>query len=129
MSVEASAYKGLEDNFQISMAKYLDSIGVLWFHPANERQLRVIVNKNGTTFSPLGNKLKKKGVKSGVPDIIIFEARGFYHALLIEIKVGKNKTTPNQDRWISELNKRGYLTKVSYSLDESIEIVKRYLSL
>ena len=85
-------YKGLEDNFQISLAKYLDSLNILWFHPANERQLNTRVNKKGVSYSPLGAKLKKKGVKSGVPDVIIFEARGIYNGLMIELKVGKNKT-------------------------------------
>jgi len=122
-------YRGTEDSLQIALAKYLDSLGVLWFHPANERQLSIRVNKNGTTYSPLGVKLKKKGVKSGVPDIILLEPRGIYHALFLELKVGKNKTTPNQKKWIAELNKRNYLTIVSYSLDESLTIIKKYLAL
>lgn len=129
MLLKYCKYKGSEDNFQISLASYLDTIGVLWFHPANERQLAVKFNSKGRAYSPLGTKLKRKGVKSGVPDVIIFEPRGIYHALMIEIKVGNNKTTPNQKKWIAELNKRNYLCKVSYSLDESMDIVKKYLSL
>lgn len=122
-------YKGSEDNLQISLASYLDTIGVLWFHPANERQLSIRYNKKGVAYSPLGAKLKKKGVKSGVPDVIIFEPRGVYNGLMIELKVGSNKTTDNQKKWIADLNKRKYLCLVSYSLEESIDIVKKYISL
>jgi len=129
MSRNPRQYKGTEDNFQISLATVLDSMGVLWFHPANERQLSIRINKAGKAYSPLGSKLKRKGVKSGVPDVIILEARGVYHGLMLELKVKPNKITPNQTKWISELNKRNYLSIVTYSLDESIEIVKKYLRL
>ena len=122
-------YKGSEDNLQISLARYLDTLNVLWFHPANERQLNTRVSKKGVSYSPLGAKLKRKGVKSGVPDIIVFEPRGIYYGLMIELKVGKNKTTPNQKKWIAELNKRNYLCLVSYSLDESMDNIKKYLAL
>lgn len=122
-------YVGKEDDFQIALASYLDSIGVLWFHPANERQLQVRVNSKGQHYSPLGAKLKRKGVKPGVPDIIIFEPHGKYHGLMLELKVGKNKITPNQSKWIDELKKRNYLVMVSYSLEECTLIIEKYISL
>ena len=128
MAVKFDKYRGKEDDMQISIASYLDYINVLWFHPANERQLNVRVNKKGIAYSPLGAKLKRKGVKSGVPDIIILEPRGKYHGLMIEIKVGYNKPTPNQNKWIAELNKRNYLAIISYSLDECISVINKYLS-
>ena len=53
----------LEDDLQMACAKYLDLLGVLWFHCGNERK----------TSPRAGARLKKKGVKSGVPDILIFE--------------------------------------------------------
>ena len=128
MSKKFKPYIGTEDNFQISVAQYLDSLGVLWLHVANERQLNVIKNKKGKFYSPLGSKLKKKGVKAGFPDVAIFEKRFQYLGLMIELKIKGNATTPNQKRWLAELQKRGYLCKVSYSLDETIDIINRYLS-
>lgn len=122
-------YVGPEDNFQISVASYLDQLGVLWMHVANERQLYVVKGKNGKFFSPLGNKLRKKGVKSGFPDVAIFEPRFQYSGLMIELKVGKNKTTTNQKKWLKDLSEKGYLCKVSYSLDETIDIINQYLSI
>ena len=72
-----------EDDLQMACAKYLDLMGVLWCHVANERK----------TTKPAGKRLTKKGVKSGVPDILIFEPRGKYNGLAIELKAGKNKLT------------------------------------
>jgi len=110
-------YDGPEDNFQISVAYYLDSLGVLWFHPPNGG-----VRDKGTAI-----KLKKQGVKPGVPDVCILEPRFQYHGLFIELKVGKNKTQPTQDHWLKELQKRNYLVKVSYSLDETVDLIDKYL--
>ena len=122
-------YSGSEDDMQISLARYLDSLKVLWHHPANERQLQLRVSKKGAVYSPLGMKLKRKGVKKGVPDIMIFEPRGIYNGLALEIKTKYNKPTPEQVHWCNELNKRKYLAKVTWSLDEAIDIIDRYLKL
>ncbi len=54
--------------------------------PANERK----------TSPRAGARLKKKGVKSGVPDILIFEPKGRYNGIAIELKTGNNKLTNNQ---------------------------------
>ena len=60
-----------EDDLQMACAQYLDLMGWLWCHVGNERK----------TSPRAGARLKKKGVKSGVPDILIFEPRGKYHGL------------------------------------------------
>lgn len=53
--------------------------------------------------------LKRQGVKAGVPDIFLPVARGGYHGLYIELKFGKNKTSKNQDKWLSALSAQGVL--------------------
>ena len=72
-----------EDDLQMACARYLDLMGWLWCHVGNERK----------TSPRAGARLKKKGVKSGVPDILIFEPKGKYNGLAIELKTGKNKLT------------------------------------
>src|SRR5262245_46077094 len=42
-------------------------------------------------------RLKAEGVKAGVPDICLPVARMGYYGFWIEMKVGKNKTTDDQD--------------------------------
>jgi hypothetical protein len=51
---------------------------------------------------------KRLGCKAGVPDIMIFEPRGNYHGLFIELKAGKNTASDLQKEWRDALNKRGY---------------------
>ena len=62
-----------EDDLQKQVAKYLDLLGLLWFHPANERK----------TSPAAGKRLKLKGVKSGVPDCIIFNSSKRFNGLAI----------------------------------------------
>ena len=87
-----------EDDLQMACARYLDLMGWLWMHPANERK----------TSPRAGARLKKKGVKSGVPDILIFEPMDGFNGLAIELKTGKNKLTETQKEWMSRLSKKGW---------------------
>lgn len=107
-----------EDNLQNSCARYLDHLpGVLWCHVANERK----------TSPQAGARLKAKGVKSGVPDILIFNPVGGYCGLAVELKVGANKTTKAQKQWLQSLKERGWMVHVCFNLDEFIDVVDNYL--
>lgn len=71
--------------------------------------------------------LKRQGVKAGVPDLHLPVARGGYHGLYIELKVGDNTTTKKQKDWIRELSKQGYLAVVCYGWDEAAKQLLDYL--
>lgn len=71
-------------------------------------------------------KLKREGVKSGVPDLHLPIALNGYNGLYIEMKHGKNKTSSNQDIWIKRLNENGYLTLVAYEFEGAKEIIEKY---
>jgi hypothetical protein len=111
-------YKGREEFLQKAVARYLDTIRVLWFHCPNEIKASPQYLK----------KRKLLGVKSGVPDVCILEPNKDYKGLFIELKVGYNKPSENQKKWIENLEKRGYKTLISYSLDEVIDVVNDYLN-
>ena len=98
----------LEDDLQMACAKYLDLLGVLWFHCGNERK----------TSPRAGARLKKKGVKSGVPDILIFEPKGRYNGIAIELKTGNNKLTRNQIKWLERLEQKGWYCCVAVFFDQ-----------
>jgi len=116
-------YQGREDNFQIAATRYMRVVfpGVLHIHVANERKTRVMQSKSGRFFTPDGNKLKLKGVVSGVPDNLIFD-----WCLAIELKTGRNKLTDNQKRFLKGLQECGWSCFVVYSLDEFIFIVTEF---
>lgn len=71
--------------------------------------------------------LKRQGVKAGVPDLHLPVARSGYHGLYIELKAGKNKTSKNQDRWLSDLAKEGYCAMVCYGFGEAKNAILSYL--
>lgn len=74
-------------------------------------------------------RLKREGVKAGVPDICLPVARGKYHGLYIELKAGKNTVTDNQSRWLTELTRQGYCTAVCYGWEPASKVIEQYLSI
>lgn len=109
-------YEGSEDEFQKSVAIYLNSKGALWFHPPN----------GGTRNIIEATKLKAMGVKSGVPDCMIFNKRRGFAGLAIELKVKYNKPSENQIAFMEKLVTEGWKCQVSYSLDEVCDIIDWY---
>ena len=106
-----------EDNLQQQVAKYLDLKKVTWCHVANERK---------TSFQA-GARLKAKGVKSGVPDCLVFTASNDFYGLALELKIKPNNTTPNQKEWLKKLNLIGWRSEVAFSFDEAKLIIDDYL--
>lgn len=111
-----SPYIGTEDNLQKRVATYLDFSEAIWFHSPNggKRNLLEAV------------KLKKMGVKSGVPDCLILNQRHGFKGLAIELKVAKNQPTINQMAFMEDLARLGYLCWVSWSLDEVVALIDWY---
>lgn len=73
-------------------------------------------------------KMQAIGVKRGVPDLNLPVARGGFHGLYIELKVGRNKPTAEQKAWLSALSFGGYKAVVCYGAAESIAVIEDYLS-
>lgn len=83
---------------------------------------------NGGKRDPVtAARLKAEGVKAGVPDIVLPVARMGYHGLYLEMKFGKNKTTVEQDVWLTALKAEGYAVDVSYGWQEAAHKIARYL--
>ena len=123
-------YQGSEDSFQISVARFLDNIPALknkWTHIANEGKTDLRRNSKGQVYSLTGAKNKAKGKKKGLPDVMIFKRNANFIGYAIELKVGYNKPSPEQNEWLKSLENEGWKTLVSYSLDEVIYEVEKYL--
>lgn len=110
-------YRGKELKFQFSAADYLDTKKLFWIHVPNEGK-----RKNGFI-------LKRAGMKAGASDVLIFEPRGKYNGLFIELKVEENTARDNQIEFLQSAAKRGYAVAIIYNLDELIRVVEYYLSL
>jgi hypothetical protein len=71
--------------------------------------------------------LKKQGVKAGLPDICLPIRRKGFIGLYIELKVGKNKTSEHQEKWIERLRKHGHRVEVCYGWEKAKDIILDYL--
>ncbi len=92
-----------------------------------ELKLMFHIPNGGKRNITTAKRLKAEGVKAGVPDIFLAVARNGYHGLFIEMKVGYNKPTANQRKWLRELDEQGYQTSVCYSKEEAMEMLIKYL--
>ena len=112
-----------EDILEKAAASYLDRQGWRYCHVANERE----------TSPRQGGQLKAKGVKRGVPDLLIFEkwtdpevdklsswADRYKsgHGVAIELKVHGRQPEPEQLEWLDALERFGWKTAVCRDLDE-----------
>ena len=94
-----------EYNLQKSVCKYLDLNNVLY------------CGSMGGNYQPhvsVRMRAKNSGYKRGFPDLFIYEPRGKYHGLAIELKVGYNK--------------RNYKAVVCNGIDETLEQINNYLN-
>lgn len=73
------------------------------------------------------NRLKKEGLKKGVPDIIIDYPCNGYHGARIEMKKKGNKPRPEQIEWLNNLTNNGYCCSICYSAVEADSFIKYYL--
>ena len=74
-----------------------------------------------------GAKLVRSGLKKGVPDITLPIACGGYIGLWIEQKVKGGRVRPSQDEWHKRLEDAGHRVIVSWSVEESIQVLTDYL--
>lgn len=89
----------------------------LMYHTPNE----------GKRSAVTGARLKRKGLRPGVPDICLPCARGGYHGLYIELKVGDNKPTPAQREYMRSLEAEGYFVALCYSASAAVQLIDRYV--
>lgn len=94
-----------------------------------ELELLYHIPNGGKRDITTAKRLKAEGVKAGVPDICLPVARGKYHGLYVELKAGKNKTTENQDRWLTALHNNGYCTSVCYGWEDAAKVISNYLKM
>ena len=71
-------------------------------------------------------KMKESGYKKGIPDVLIFEPRGEYVGLAIEVKTPTGRPSEEQLRWRKELEDRGWSAHICNGLDECLEAVHEY---
>jgi len=111
-----------EADDQKALAQLLDSIRVdgrpiLWCHVPNE----------GRRDKLYAIELRRRGVKPGVPDVLIFDPPPecpFYAGMAIEMKTRDGTLNNNQKAWLDGLSNLGWLVAVCYGIDEAIRALR-----
>lgn len=74
-------------------------------------------------------RFKAMGVKAGYPDLIVDIALGGHHGLRIELKKLKGGSVSKaQKERLAMLTEQGYLAVVCKGFDETIAVIKNYMS-
>lgn len=125
-----SGYRGqcnLEDTDLMALVAWFDfnypHLSHLLIHVPNESMMKV----QGRV------KAKRKGLRSGVQDLMFLKRNGEYSALMLEMK-RKCKTlsspvSANQKMYKVELIEEGFCTTICYGLDCAKECIKEYLQI
>lgn len=112
-----------EDELQISCFEWIELMRPA--HPILEWVIHV--PNGGKRPRGAAGKLKAMGVKPGVLDVLLPLPYNGWSGLAIEMKVGKNTTTEQQDDWLQVIEASGYYTAVCYTLEEFMGHVNRFL--
>lgn len=104
-------------------------------HPAMALSYHV---PNGANYGPnprlriiQATKMRRMGLKRGVPDIVIPYPRGPYHGLYIELKRSKHPApVTDEQKWYAEgLAGVGYRVALCIGADEAIKTIAEYVDL
>ena len=120
---EKYAASGSEDSAQIAI--FIWASQNLKKYP--ELKWLFAVPNGGYRNKATAGKLKAMGLKPGVPDIALMIKRGPYSGLWIELKVKKNKPSPEQIEWINHLQSQGFGAMVCVGFQEARDTLIKYL--
>jgi len=71
-------------------------------------------------------RMKRTGLKAGVPDIFLLVSRGNTPGMFIEMKSEKGVVRPNQKAWHDNLRTQGYKVEVCRGCDEAVRTIRDY---
>jgi hypothetical protein len=108
-----------EHEMQVQIVNYLKS------HPSHPLFTATVGGVRLAAHTAM--KMRAAGYSKGTPDLLIFEPRGQYHGLALEVKTEKGRPSEEQKKWIADLNERGYCAKITRGYKETVETIKNYL--
>ncbi|NIC05244.1 VRR-NUC domain-containing protein [Halomonas sp. DX6] len=90
------------------------------------------VPNGGARHGKTGADLKKQGVKPGVSDLVVMDARGGWHGLYLEFKATPPKhaaLATSQRDWLALAESRGYCALLARGYEEAKAVLSWYASL
>jgi len=110
-----------ESQIQIAVANYLK-----YKYP----QVLFTIAPSGVNLPiRVAQRMKAMGYAAGTPDLMIFEARGWYHGLFLELKTERGRASDLQKNFIAQLTKRQYAVALCFGYTQAIQEIDKYLNL
>ncbi len=91
------------------------------YHPAN----------GGFRCKKTAGVLKGQGVKAGVSDLVVMDARGGWHGLYLELKATPPRNAAlaeSQREWLALAKARGYREALALGYEEAKAVLREYAS-
>lgn len=111
----------LEDNLQENCVR--------WLRLNYKNVLIFAIPNGGRRNIREAARLKRQGVTKGIPDLFIAHPMEKSCGLFIELKIGKNKMTPEQKEIQDHLWIRGYSHFCCWTFEDFITVVSNYLEI
>ena len=89
-------------------------------------ELMHAISNGGKRDAREAARLKREGVKAGIPDIFLPVTQGIYAGLYIEMKSEKGRLSPAQRDMLQELKAQGYAVCVCRGCEEAVGAIKDY---
>lgn len=109
----------------------IDHINLVnWFHhdfPDLADDFHHFANERKCSMNE-GRKLKRMGVKKGVADFFLALPLSGKSGLWIELKVGKGKLSPEQQKFLDRKTARGYTAVAVWGYEAAKAVILTYLN-
>jgi hypothetical protein len=116
--IEKAGFNPHEEVDHMAVARYLNTLGIFWFHPAN----------GGKRGKAEAGKLKAMGVVAGCPDFIILDAPPLdpcAKGVALELKRTKGgKVSEEQAAFLEKMGNRGWVTCVAHGANEALDFLR-----
>lgn len=110
-----------EHDIQVAIVGLLESIEPTPLYSATVGGVRLAIHT--------AKKMKEAGYSKGVPDMLVYEPRGMYAGLAIEVKTEKGRASDEQKEWIRNLNDRGWRAEICRGFEECADVICEYFDL
>lgn len=90
------------------------------------------VPNGGQRSKSTGAAMKRQGVKSGVSDLVVMDARGGWFGLYMEFKASPPHTAAlaqSQHDWLALAYDRGYCAVLAVGLEEAKAVLREYAAM
>lgn len=85
------------------------------------------IPNEGKRTAASGARLRRMGLRRGVPDLCLPAARGRYHGLYIELKAVGGRATAEQKEFIEALCEQGFFAVVCVGGEAAARMIVDYL--